>query len=68
MAFARYSLKSWLEKQPSKLDTPTMLIAVTLEKFTVLHDYTQKKGEILEALDHHFAADPWQLRVRPDLL
>ena len=62
MAFARYSLKSWLEKQPAKLDTPTMLIAVTLEKFTVLRDYTQNKEEILKALDHHFVVDPWQLR------
>ena len=62
MAFARYSLKSWLEKQPAKLDTPSMLIAVTLEKFTVLHDYTQNKEEILKALDHHFVVDPWQLR------
>ena len=61
MAFARYSLKSWLEKQPAKLDTPTMLIAVTLEKFTVLRDYTQNKDEILKALDHHFVVDPWQL-------
>jgi VWFA-related protein len=60
MAFARYSLKKWLEKQPDKLDTPTMLIAVDLQHFTVLRDYTQNKDEILNALDHHFAAYPWQ--------
>ena len=60
MAFARYSLKKWLEKQPDKLDTPTMLIAVDLQHFTVLRDYTQSKDEILNALDHHFAAYPWQ--------
>ena len=60
MAFARYSLKKWLNKQPDKLDTPTMLIAVSLQKFEVLHDYTQNKDEILSALDHHFVAYPWQ--------
>ena len=60
MAFARYSLKKWLEKQPDKLGTPTMLIAVDLQHFTVLRDYTQNKNEILDALDHHFAAYPWQ--------
>ncbi len=60
MAFARYSLKKWLEKQPAKLDTPTMLVAVDLQHFTVLRDYTQNKEEILTALDHHFAAYPWQ--------
>jgi len=60
MAFARYSLKKWLEKQPEKLDTPTMLVAVDLQHFTVLRDYTQNKDEIITALDHHFAAYPWQ--------
>jgi len=60
MAFARYSLKKWLDKQPAKLDTPTMLVSVSLEKFEVLHDYTQNKAEILSALDHHFVAFPWQ--------
>jgi VWFA-related protein len=60
MAFARYSLKKWLEKQPAKLDTPTMLAAVDFEHFTVLRDYTQNKDEILQALDHHFIANPWR--------
>ena len=60
MAFARYSLKKWLEKQPDKLDTPTMLIAVDLQHFSVLQDYTQNKDAILNALDHHFVAYPWQ--------
>jgi VWFA-related protein len=61
MAFARYSLKKYLEKQPAKLITPTMLIAVNLQNFTVLRDYTQNKDEILSALDHHFVSYPWQL-------
>ena len=60
MAFARYSLKKWLNTQPEKLDTPTMLVSVSLEKFEVLHDYTQNKDAILAALDHHFSAYPWQ--------
>ncbi len=61
MAFARYSLKKWLEKQPDKLTMPTMLIAVSLTNFSVLKDYTQDKGAILEALDHHFVGYPWQV-------
>jgi len=60
MAFARYSLKKYLEKQPAKLTAPTILIAVNLEKFTVLHDYTQSKDEILIALESHLVAYPWQ--------
>jgi VWFA-related protein len=60
MAFARYSLKKYLDLQPGRLETPTMLVAVSLTKFDVLRDYTQNKDEILAALDHHFAAYPWQ--------
>jgi VWFA-related protein len=60
MAFARYSLKKYLEKEPGKLSMPTMLIAVDLQRFTVLRDYTQNKDEILSALDHHFVSYPWQ--------
>ena len=60
MAFARYSLKKYLEKQPAKLTAPTILIAVNLQKFTVLHDYTQSKDEILSALESHLVAYPWQ--------
>ena len=60
MAFARYSLKKFLERQPDKLGTPTMLVAVNLQKFSVLHDYTQDKQAVIDALDHHFAAYPWQ--------
>lgn len=60
MVFARYSLKKYLEKQPDKLSMPAMLIAVSLQNFTVLHDYTQDKAAILQALDHHFVAYPWQ--------
>jgi VWFA-related protein len=62
MAFARYSLKKYLEKQPDKLNTPTMLLAVTLQKFTVLQDYTEDKKALVDALDHSLAVNPWQLR------
>ncbi|MGI4756265.1 MAG: VWA domain-containing protein [Janthinobacterium lividum] len=61
MAFARYSLKKLLEKQPDRLTTPTMLIAVNLQKFTVLQDYTENKAALLNALEHHFVAFPWQV-------
>jgi VWFA-related protein len=61
MAFARYSLKKFLNRQPAKLGTPTMLVAVDLRHFTVLHDYTQNKDDIVRALDHHFVAYPWQV-------
>ncbi len=61
MAFARYSLKKYLGKQSDRLTMPTMLIAVSLQKFTVLQDYTEDKAAILTALDHHLVAYPWQV-------
>jgi VWFA-related protein len=60
MAFARYSLKKFLEKQPDRLTVPTMLLAVSLEKFSVVHDYTQNKQALIDSLDHHLVAFPWQ--------
>jgi VWFA-related protein len=59
-AFARYSLKKYLEKQPDKLTTPTMLLAVGIDKFTVLNDYTEDKQAIVNSLDHHFVEYPWR--------
>jgi VWFA-related protein len=59
-AFARYSLKQFLKRQPDKLALPTILIAVSIDKFEVLHDYTQNKQAVIDALDHHFVANPWR--------
>lgn len=59
-AFARYSLKKYLEKQPDKLSIPTMLLAVGIDKFTVLSDYTEDKQAIVNSLDHHFVEYPWR--------
>jgi VWFA-related protein len=61
MAFARYSLKKFLNAQPTNLTLPTELVAVSLGHFTVLHDYTQDKKALLDALNHHFAVYPWQV-------
>ncbi len=65
MAFARYSLKKFLDRQPGKLSTPTMLIAVSLQNFTVLHDYTQNKDDLIQSLNHHFAAYPGRRTSSP---
>jgi hypothetical protein len=37
-----------------------MLIAVSLDKFDVLHDYTQNKQALIDSLDHHFSGSPWR--------
>jgi VWFA-related protein len=52
-AFARYALQQFLEKQGDVLDHPTLLGAVDLNHFTLLHDYTTSKQELLAALAKH---------------
>src|ERR1019366_3599223 len=38
-----------------------MLTAVTFDKFTVVHDYTQDRAAILSALAHHLTHYPWNM-------
>jgi VWFA-related protein len=52
-AFARYSLKKYLDTLGETLPQPTLLVAVDLFHFKVLRDYTTSKKDILYALDHH---------------
>ena len=60
-AFARYSVKKFLDQQGETLEQPTLLGAVDMTHFTLLHDYTTSRQELLSALDHHFAAYPWHM-------
>ncbi len=59
-AFARYSLKKYLNGQGDTLQQPTMLLAVNFHNMMVLRDYTTSRKEILDALDKHFAAYNWK--------
>jgi len=58
--FARYSLEKYLKTQSDMLSQPTMLVAITVDHFIVLRDYTTSRKEIVDALDHHFIAYPWR--------
>lgn len=58
-AFARYSVKRFLDSQGDTLEHPTLLAAVDLNRLTLLSDYTTSKQDLLSALDHHFTAYPW---------
>jgi VWFA-related protein len=60
-AFTRYSLQQYLKGKADVLEQPTMLIAVDVQHFMVLRDYTTSKSDILSALNHHLAVYPWQV-------
>ena len=58
-AFARYSVKRFLDSQGEMLEHPTLLAAVDLNRLTLLSDYTTSKDDLLSALDRHFTAYSW---------
>lgn len=58
-AYARYSMKKYLDAQSSPLSQPTMLVAANKDRLVVLQDYTTDKNELLKALDHHLTFYPW---------
>jgi VWFA-related protein len=59
-AFAQYAMQKYLATEGDVLAEPTMLMAVTLDHQTLLHDYTTSKQEILDALKKHFSASDWR--------
>jgi VWFA-related protein len=61
MDYARYSIKKYLAAQPARLAQPTELVAVSHNKFQVLHDYTQDGAAILASLNKHLSIYPWEL-------
>ncbi len=61
MDYARYSIKKYVAAQPKKLTQPTELVAVSNQKFQVLHDYTQDGDALIAAMNKHLSIYPWDL-------
>jgi VWFA-related protein len=57
-AYGRQQLLKYLDNQPEVLKQPTMLLAVTDTKFTMLHDYTQDRSSLLEIAHKHLPQLP----------
>ena len=60
-AYARQQMEKFLKAQPEVLTVPTLLVAAGDDGFKVLHDYTQSRSELLEAIRMHFPQFPWQM-------
>jgi VWFA-related protein len=60
--FARYSLEKYLSKQGETLTQPMMLVARTVTRTMVLHDYTTSKSEILDSLKRHLVGNDWRAK------
>lgn len=61
MAYAREMLERYLKSQPEVLPVPMQMLAVGDAKLIVLHDYTQNRDALLEALRTHLPQYPWQM-------
>lgn len=61
MAYARSALKKYLATQPARLPQPTLLVAASFNKFTMLHDFTQDRNALFPAIDKHLTDFPWRL-------
>ncbi len=61
MDYARYSIRKYIAAQPKKLTQPTELVAVSNQKFEVLHDYTQDGDALIAAMNKHLSIYPWDL-------
>jgi VWFA-related protein len=53
VAYARQMMERYLKKQPEVLPVPTLLVAAGDTRFIVLHDYTQSRAALQDAIRHH---------------
>lgn len=60
-AYARDRMQKYLKQQPEVLPAPTLLVAAGNSRFQVLHDYTQSREELLEAVKKFWPQYPWQM-------
>jgi VWFA-related protein len=61
MAFAREAMNKYLNRQPAQMLQPTILMVVNEKKFDVIHDYTQNRDDLVNALKKHFPAYPFRM-------
>lgn len=59
--YARMQMERYLKSQPAVLAAPTMLVATDEARFTVLHDYTQTRDELLASVHAYTPRYPMQL-------
>jgi VWFA-related protein len=61
MSFARQMMVKYLQAQPAILREPTVLMVATNNTFQQMHDYTQNRDELIEAVKKHMPAYPWRM-------
>src|SRR5271168_1393992 len=61
MSFSRQMMVKYLQAQPAVLREPTVLMVAMNNSFQQIHDYTQDRDELLEAVKKHMPEYPWRM-------
>ena len=60
-AFSRQMMVKYLQTQPAVLKQPTVLMVASNTTFQQLHDYTQDRDALIEAVKKHMPEYPWAM-------
>ena len=61
MSFSRQMMVKYLQSQPAVLKEPTVLMVAMNNSFQQIHDYTQNRDELIEAVKKHMPEYPWRM-------
>jgi VWFA-related protein len=61
MSFSRQMMIKYLQAQPTVLKEPTVLMIAMNSTFQQVHDYTQSRDELIEAVKKHMPEYPWRM-------
>jgi VWFA-related protein len=61
MSFSRQMMVKYLQSQPAVLKQPTVLMVAMNNSFQQIHDYTQNRDELIEAVKKHMPEYPWRM-------
>jgi VWFA-related protein len=61
MSYSRQMLIKYLQSQPEILKQPTVVMLATNRSFQQLHDYTQRRNELIAAVKKHMPEYPWRM-------
>jgi VWFA-related protein len=61
MSFSRQMVIKYLQSQPAVLKEPTVLLIAENTEFQQMHDYTQNRDELIEAVKKHSPQYPWRM-------
>jgi len=61
MSYSRQMLVKYLQTQPKVLKEPTVLLAAENSSFKQLHDYTQDRDALIDAIKKHMPEFPYKM-------